>query len=53
MRFALPLLLLLTAFAAFGCGPKGDDYNPNDIAVKQQGDGPPPMPRPGAPEAGR
>jgi hypothetical protein len=44
MRRTLAVLAILaTAFIFEGCGSKGEDYDPNKIAVKQPGGGPPPM----------
>lgn len=43
-RIFLPLVSVVFISALAGCGSSGgDDYDPNKIAVKQPGDGPPPM----------
>ena len=44
MRRAIAILALVTAaWAIPGSGSKGEDYDPDKIAVKQPGNGPPPM----------
>jgi predicted small lipoprotein YifL len=42
-RLLLAFLLVAAALPLVGCGSKTDDYDPNKIAVKQPGNGPPPM----------
>ena len=37
------LVTVSAALVMTGCGPKNEDFDANDIAVKQSGDGPPPM----------
>lgn len=42
-RICLLLLAVAAALPLAGCGSGGDNYDPNKIAVKQPGNGPPPM----------
>lgn len=43
-RLLLSLMALAIGILSVGCGsPSSDDFDPNKIAVKQEGSGPPPM----------
>ncbi|MBN9500364.1 MAG: hypothetical protein J0H02_01100 [Armatimonadetes bacterium] len=42
-RTCLLFVAAALALPLVGCGSSSDDYDPNKIAVKQPGDGPPPM----------
>lgn len=48
-RLLFALFIALVALPLVGCGAKADEYDPNKIAVKQPGNGPPPMGHPGTP----
>jgi hypothetical protein len=50
-RVLLALLVVTSALPLAGCGSKDEEFDPNKIAVKQPGDGPPPMAKPGEPTA--
>ena len=45
-RKLISFLFIVVAAGVVGCSKSGDDYDPNKIAVKQPGDGPPPMSTP-------
>lgn len=58
-RILFALLVTAIALPLVGCkGGGGDDYDPKNIAVKQPGNGPPPInqpmgeSKPGAPKGG-
>lgn len=43
-RLLLSLMALAIGILSMGCGSSSsDDFDPNKIAVKQEGSGPPPM----------
>ncbi len=46
-KTSLLILVIAAATQLVGCSNNGgDNFDPNKIAVKQEGSGPPPMPKP-------
>jgi hypothetical protein len=51
-RIVLAVFFATTALCLTACSSGGDEFDPNEIAVKQEGERPT-MPRPGAPTQGQ